>query len=108
MVKYKYDVHLEAGTGDAVDALPLLRDVQDQILHAVAVELLHGCEEPLRRLDDGNSSNVTLTVVNILEVSLKPLDIMLSPSGEDPIDVFKLFPFSIIQIKRKNTILFSS
>jgi len=80
VVRYNYDLHVEAGIGDVVDTISLLRDVQDQILLAVAVELLNGCQEPLRRLENENSSNATSTVANFLEVSLKPLDIMLSPS----------------------------
>lgn len=87
VVRYNYDVHVEAGIDDVVDTLSLLRGIQDQILLAVAVELLNGCQEPLRRLENENSSNATSIIANILEVSLKPLDIMLSPSGECPLRI---------------------
>jgi len=105
VVRYNYDLHVEAGIGDVVDTISLLRDVQDQILLAVAVELLNGCQEPLRRLENENSSNATSTVANFLEVSLKPLDIMLSPSGKYPLKILYYIHFSSLKSDDERTIL---
>ena len=89
VVKFYYDVHVEEETGNLTDALQLLIDLQDNILINAATELLNHCQEPVRNLEDSSpettTSNTTAvfeTVVKFNEISLKPLDIMLSPNGE--------------------------